>query len=107
MQPMPQPLAKWLEQEFDVELFGKNWADHLRYLLATRTEDNGAELRRQFADAILYRTLTPEQFTALTRATTYKTPEQLEQRLVELWNEIWPGRNPSDYCTPRDEPAEE
>jgi hypothetical protein len=106
MDPMPQPLAKWLEDQFHVESFGRHWADDIRYMLATQTDDNGALLRRQFADAILYRTLTPEQFGALTHDKSYKTPEELEARLRELWQKIWPGRNPADYATEREDEQE-
>lgn len=107
MDPMPQPLAKWLEDQFHIESFGRHWADDIRYQLATTTTDNGAELRRQFADAILYRTLTPEQFGALTYDKSYKTPEELEARLRELWNKLWPGMNPSDYGTEQEESYDE
>lgn len=72
--------------------------------LLGRTPDNGALIRRKMADAICHRTLGPEQFRRLTRATAYPTQELLRERLLELWRELWSGRNPADYCSRGDEP---
>lgn len=104
MGPLPHPLARWLAELFHMERVGRHWADDIRSMFATQTEDNGLLLRSQFADALLHATLTPEQFAALTHDTLCQAPGRAGTPTPRAMGEDLAGAEPGRLCQPPDEP---
>ena len=85
---IPQPLAKIFKAYLDANAYDVN---ALRDALATGQipAETQRLFREQLADAIFKRTLTPQQYKALTGDNEYTTPEDLEAGLRQLWDRLY------------------
>jgi hypothetical protein len=85
---IPEPLKSVFKHRFPVEVQGRDWVknvlDYLPY-----TEEGGRVFRRQFAHAILHRTVTPADYRALTRDDIFPTDEELYAWFQEAWNMLY------------------
>ncbi|WP_218082354.1 hypothetical protein [Anthocerotibacter panamensis] len=87
--PLPELFLDVIERHFHMEVMGSNWQDDLRRELNNSNFPNRAEqFQKQFAEAILYQTITPEQYSELTEQ-EFETPEDLEAELRELWHAFY------------------
>jgi hypothetical protein len=87
--PLPELLANTIEAYLNVNDFSTNWLENLqRFLNNPNFPERAAQFRQQLAEAILKRTITPNQYEALTDE-DFDTPEDLEHWLRELWHDLY------------------
>ena len=83
--PVPDPLAQTLKTYCNFDAFTSEFPDNMKaYLNDTRHPERATEFKRQLASAILFHTVSPAQYEALTLE-DFDTPEDLEKWLRELW----------------------
>ena len=95
---IPEPLFGVLRYAFHVEMQGGAWAQTIHERLQL-TDDGGKTFRRQFAHAILNRTLRLAQYVAITKDTSYTTEDELYEFLRETWSMLYgPGPITAGDC---------
>jgi len=85
---IPEPLRTVLEGRFNVEIQGRDWMDSIRSYAST-TGEGGRLFRRQFAQAILHESISPEDYYAVTQDPNYPTAAELYERLREIWARLY------------------
>lgn len=88
-QPVPELLAHVLKTYCNINYSTDDWYVSVKRMLNHPDfPGKAAEFRNQLAEAILHSTITPKQFEKLTDE-EFDTPEELEERLRELWCELY------------------
>lgn len=89
---IPEPLSTILSTYCDVNAI--EMVDYLRDdIKKAKISPRKAELfREQLLDAIKSKTITPDQYKALTGENEYTTQEELQSWLSELWSIVFPDQ---------------
>lgn len=78
-------LRDTLRRHCNVNAFEEDWVDTLRHELnSPKDPTRNALFRRQLADAIIHKTITPQEYRDLT-GEDFDTQQDLENWLRELW----------------------
>ncbi|WP_218081685.1 hypothetical protein [Anthocerotibacter panamensis] len=86
---VPELLAHILETYCNINYLRDDWSESVKRVLNNPTfPEKAIQFRKQLVDAILLRTITPNQYEKLTDE-DFDTPEELEERLRELWKDLY------------------
>jgi hypothetical protein len=85
---LPQPLLSVLGYGFHVEMRGAGWSTTIRENLQL-FPDGAKTFRRQFAHAILNRTISLEQYVAITKDSDITSEDELYEFLRERWSRLY------------------
>jgi hypothetical protein len=92
-QTISELLAHVLKTYCNINYMTNDWHVSLQHMLNhSDSSDKAALFRQQLADAILTRSITPQQYEFLTDE-EFETPEELEDRLREIWHDLY-GNEP-------------
>jgi len=86
-QPIPEPLRTVLRNRFNVELFGRDWEENVHQYLC-RSTTLAENFRQQFAAMIVNRSVTPEDYFALTND-RYANEDRMYEAMLRLWKELY------------------
>lgn len=93
IEPVPEPLAKFLSTYCDVEALEMTQALFKALRDHKIPDETALRFREQFIDALQGKILTPQQFKAITGDNECTTSAELRDRLRDLWGEIFPDED--------------
>src|SRR5215470_16241988 len=96
--PVPEPLRTVLVNTFNVNRFWTRWEEGV-HSYVTRLPDKGSQFRQQLADAIVKKTISPDEYQNLTEDRNHTTNDAVADWLRELWHKLYGEEfDPEDFA---------